>query len=110
MLVTRLHPKRFEYKDEDENIIQAERFFNQVPGEKLQRFLAAVRAKDPEIECQGKSHPEDTPSRGSADGCLAGSAVENAEVQQQQEKNSGVESYPEAGCAHGVSVVRAALE
>lgn len=61
--------------------------------------------KNPEIECEGNAYPEDAPRSGFAHGDFVRAAIQDAEVEHEQEKNSRIENYPKGWSAHARSVV-----
>src|SRR4029077_2746107 len=109
MLKAGFDGERAEYEDENKNVVHAHGLLDDVAGKELQSFFGAVSLKNPEIENEGERHPEDAPDGGFAHGDFVRAAIEHAEIEHEQEKNSRVENNPEGWSAHRVSVVPASL-
>src|ERR1039458_9496224 len=102
MLVATLNAEGAEHEDENENVVHAERLFDQVASEKLKGFFAFVGVKDPEIEAERESHPNYAQEGGFAHGDGTRVAMKHAEVEHEQEKNSCVKNNPKGWSAHRV--------
>ena len=63
MLLRARHFEIAEDEQEDEQIIHAERFFDDVAGGKLQRLLAAFCETDQHAEPDCQPHPEQCPEQ-----------------------------------------------
>jgi hypothetical protein len=109
VLVLPFHPKGTEHEDKNEDIIDAHGLLDDVAGEELKRFLAAVCVKNPEIERERNAYPEHAPDSGFAHGYFMRAAIQDAEVEDEQEENSRIENNPEGWSAHATSVVPARL-
>ena len=78
--------------DKDEHVVDAERFFENVSGEKFERDLAGgVRGYcervtvEPVAEQQGHRHPHEDPRPGFDEGDDVGLAMEQAEIDDEQQ-------------------------
>src|SRR6266852_5875239 len=105
VLVMSLHREVFEQQHKNEQIVHAERFFNQVAGEEFQRRSPAVPVQQAEVEPERHHHPDHAPGPRLADRDDVRPAMEYTEVQRQHEQHEDVESDPEPERAHGSSVV-----
>ena len=105
MLISPFHAERAKDEDENKNVIHAHGLLDDVSGEKLKRFFAAVDVKNPEVKRSRSAYPEHAPNGGLADGYFVRAAIEYAEVEHEQEENACIEDYPEGWSAHAISVV-----
>ncbi len=100
VLIAGIDAKKLEDQQEEKNVVHAERFFNHVAREKFQAGPAPVRKENPESKPDGKRDPDRAFQRGFAQGDHVRAPVKQAEVQQQKERNPGVEGDPERPGAH----------
>ena len=100
VLIAGLDAEKLEDQQEDENVVHAERFFDDVAGEKFEAGPAPVRKENPESKPDGKRDPDGAFERGFAQGNHMRAAVKQAEVEQQEERHAGIEGDPERPGAH----------
>ncbi len=94
VLVGRRHAEVREQQDEDENIVDAERVFDQVAREELDRLGLASPEIQADVEPQRQHNPDDRPGRRLAHGHGVGAPVEHAQVQGQQAQDDNQKRDP----------------
>ena len=100
MLEAGVHTEILEDQQEDENIVHAERFFDQVSGKKLQTGAASVRRENPRSESDREGNPKGAFERRFANRNRMCVPVEQAQVEQEEQCHSRVESDPEGPGTH----------
>ena len=93
MLVLRRHPEVGEDEDENKNVIDAERIFDEVTGKKIDSLIWSLPAPDDGVEAERERNPDQTaPDRtAQADGVRLSEAEE---INRQRGQNPEVESNP----------------
>src|SRR5260221_3476618 len=100
MLVAGIDAKILEDQDEDEYVVHAERFFDYIAGKKLEARTAPMGREDPQTEPNGERDPHRAFERRLANRNRVGAAMEQAQVEQQERTNAGVEGDPKCPSAH----------
>ena len=95
MLRPRRNAEVAEDKDEDENVIDAERVFDEVAGEKIERVVRAAYAPDQKIEAEREQNPDGAAHGGGAHAQLAIAPLETAQVERQRDEDAGMKRDPE---------------
>jgi hypothetical protein len=92
--------KKLEDQQKEENVVDAERFLNQLAGEKLKSRSAPVREEYPKSKRNGKRDPHGALQSRFTQGNRVRAPVKQAKVEQQEQRNAGMEGGPERPCAH----------
>jgi hypothetical protein len=100
MLVACIDTKELEDQKKYENVVYAERFLNEVAGEKLKSRSAPVREEYPKSKGNGKRDPDGALQSSFTQVNRVRAAVEYAKVKQQEKHNAGMEGGPERPRAH----------
>ena len=95
VLVLRRHGEVLEDQHDDEDVVDAERFLDQVAGEERQRGVMALEYEEPSGEQQGETDPDGGPQAGFARTDDVRSPVEDAEVEGEHRQDEGDETDPE---------------
>src|SRR5580700_9090729 len=95
MLVAGIDAKILEDQQKNENVVQAERFFDDVAGKKLQARSAAVRNENPNAKTKRKRNPCRALDRRFAQRNHTRAPVKQSQVERQEERDAGVEADPE---------------
>ena len=77
------HLEETENQEEDEEVVDAERKFDDVSGDELQRGGAAVPEENHDREDGGQGDPDHAPGQGFAKLYGVGAAMEHAQVEHQ---------------------------
>jgi hypothetical protein len=88
------HREIVEDQEKDEKVVDAEGLFQEVAGQELGAFNRAHLPVDPAIEGQPEGDPERAPPDRLAHRRFVGLAMEDAEIQRQQQKNKKGEAAP----------------
>src|SRR4029077_376216 len=108
MLVAGIDAKILEDHQKNENVIQTERFFNEVAGKKLQAWSAAMRNEYPRAKTKRKGDPCSAFECRFAQSDAMSAPVEQPHIEQQQEGDAEVKCNPERPGAHlGHALVQA---
>lgn len=83
-----------EEQGDNEDVIDAEGFLDDVAGEELEGFVIAHEVPDAEIEGESEGDPDEGPGDGLFDGDDVALAVEDAEVERQHDEDKDVEADP----------------
>src|SRR5262249_43630026 len=84
-----------EDEQKDEEVINAERFLDNIASSELQRLLAASAKVDEHGKGSGQQDPKDAPRHGLAELDGARLAVKDQQVQRQQHQHPGIKDDPE---------------
>jgi len=86
----------------DEDVVDAERFLDQVSGEELERDLLPAPGIQSQIEEQRQADPDGAPDRRLAKADLVRAAAEDAQIQREHRHDESREAQPEEerGLAH----------
>ena len=116
VLIGRRHPEVGEHHDEDEDVVDGQRVLDHVPGQELERGLpggqqgveaghghepSVEREVPPHVEEEGQveeereGHPDDAPGGGLPDRDRVGLAVEDPQVQGEQDEDEEQEAQVE---------------
>ena len=95
MLGTGRDPKIFKDQDENENVIDAERVFDDVAGEKIQAGVIAFRFPDKQIEGERENDPNEASLNGGPHAQLAIAPLESGQIDRQRDEDAHVECDPE---------------
>src|SRR5580704_18266263 len=99
--------EQLEPRVKNKNVVQAERFFDDVAGEKFQPEPAAMRNKNPRAKTKRKRDPCRALHGGFAQGDCVRAPVKQTQIEHQQERDAGVKGDPERPGAHlGHALVR----
>src|SRR5882724_6202735 len=104
MLHAVVHGKRAENDQEEKKIVDAQRFFDEVAGEKFERRLAADIEKNSGAEKQGDADPDAGPQAGFAYADFVGLVVQDTQVQGNGDENEYVEGDPEKRRPHRLTL------
>ena len=83
-----------EEQGDDEDVIDAEGFLDDVAGEEFEGFVIAHEVPNTEIEGEGEGDPDEGPRDGLFDGDDVAFAVKDAEVERQHDEDKDVEADP----------------
>ena len=100
MLVAGIDAKILEDQQENENVVQAEGFFDDVAGKKLEAGPAAMRKENPRAKTKRKSDPCRALDRRFAQRNDVRAPVKQSQIEQQEQRDAGVEGDPERPGAH----------
>ena len=100
MLVACVDTKELEDQQKEENVVYAERFLNEVAGEKLKSRSAPVREEYPKSKGNGKHDPNGALQSSFTQGNRVRAAVEQAKVEQKEQCHAGMKGGPERPRAH----------
>ena len=94
--------KIIEDNDEDEDVIDAERIFDHVAGEKFEPFLRSADLPDKESEQERENDPDRNAVSGRTYAELAAAMFELNKIEGQRDKNAGVkrDPKPDTCCRH----------
>ena len=95
MLIKRWHREIGKQHREDEDVIHAQRVFDDVAGGKLQCLLRSGVIPDANVKEDGEGDPRDRPPDGFAKRDDVGLPVEDAEVEGEHQEDENVEADPE---------------
>ena len=100
VLIRQGNGKIGEDQQEDKDVVHAERFFDQITGEKFQGQLRPAGIINPRVKGQSQADPDHAPYTGLFARHLARFTMEDPQVQEQQDENNQGETDPEAdaGC------------
>ena len=85
------HMEKAENQQEDEEIVDAQREFDDVSGNKLQSQCAPVPEENHHREDGSQGDPNRAPDQGLAELHDVGAAMEHAQVQHQHSENEEIE-------------------
>src|SRR3954463_11426779 len=94
VLQLRRHAEEGEDQHDDEDVVDAERLLDHVPGEELQRRTAAEPEVDERVERERQRDPDGAPGERFAYGDDVHFAMEHAEVEREEREDSEVEENP----------------
>ena len=100
MLITGIDAKILEDQQKNENVVQAEGFFDDVAGEKLEAGPAAMRNENPRAKTERKRDPCRALDRRFAHRDDVRAPVKQSQIEHQKERDAGVEGDPERPGAH----------
>src|SRR6185437_9036342 len=82
-------------QDEDKQIINTERFFNEIAGNKFQRLPCSHPVMNQAGKGQSQRDPAESAEQRLLESNNAPPTIEHREIQQQQHQNAGVKNNPE---------------
>ncbi len=85
---------------EHENIVDAQRFLDQVTGKKLESFFGAPVVVDADIENERQGDPYQAPSQRLAQRNLVSLAMKDPEIDGEHRQNEQVEKNPKERTVH----------
>lgn len=94
VLVARWDGEVGEEQGDDEDVIDAEGFLDDVAGEEFEGFVIAHEVPDAEIEGEGEGDPDEGPGDGLFDGDDVAFAIKDAKVERQHDEDKDVEADP----------------
>src|ERR1700722_11569757 len=100
MLIAWIDAKILEDQQEDENVVEAERFFYEVAGEKFDPRPATMRNENPCAKTERERDPSDAFGGGLGQGNSLCSPVQQPQIERQQERDAGVKGNPKRPGAH----------
>ena len=100
MLVAGIDAKILEDQQENENVVQAEGFFNDVAGKKLESGTAAMGNENPRAKAEGKRNPSRALDRRFAQRNDVRAPVKQSQIEHQEKRDAGVKGDPERPGAH----------
>jgi hypothetical protein len=86
--------KAGEDQNKNENVIDAERVFDDITGQKIERSVGAAQFPDQQIEEKRKHHPDGGALRGGAHAQGAVAPLETDEIDNQRDENACIECNP----------------
>ena len=95
MLILPAHLEVGKNENEDEDVVDAERIFDDVAGEEIERCLRPFQVPDEEIKAERKEDPDEAPDGGFANADDVGLAIKPDEVDRENEKDAEVKGDPE---------------
>src|SRR5262245_65995984 len=95
VLIGGINPKVAKQHKEDEKVIDAERFLNQVAGGELQGLLLALPKQKKDGKGGGERNPERAPGNGLLEADDVGSAMKQAELMRKQHQKQEKEKKQE---------------
>src|SRR5437763_5835811 len=95
MLRHRRHLEVLEDEHEDENVIDAERIFDDVAGEKLEPFFPSADFPNKQVEQKREGDPNQRAVSRCAHAQFAAAVFELNKVENQRNKDTGIERQPE---------------
>src|SRR5258708_28643880 len=101
MLQAIIYGKRAKNHQKKKQIVDAERFFDQVAGKEFEGRLGAAEIEHSESKEDGDCDPAETGDSSLANLDLVRAAVEYAQVQRDRNDNEQIEGNPVKGRAHG---------
>ena len=99
MLQRRFDAKCAKNQEEDENVVQAERFFHDVAGEKFQSRGTAMRQENPKIKAKRQHYPNCAPYRRLRKGNTV-CAPMKSKINRERDDDTCIEHGPKNGRAH----------
>jgi hypothetical protein len=101
MLHLFVHLEGTENNQKNEEVIDAQRFFDDVARQVFQAALLAGPAPDEVAEQQSQGNPNCAPTSCFANFDFVGLAVENTQIQGDGDEDENIEPYPQQRGAHG---------
>jgi hypothetical protein len=86
--------------DEHEQIVDAQRFFDEVAGEEFKGFLVSDKVIDANVEGNGQSDPEQTPEQGGFNFDDRILFMKNKEVKAEHNHDKNEKAYPKSNTYH----------
>ena len=83
-----------ENDEKNEEVVDAERFFDQISGKKLKRGFMPVPIVYTDVEQQGNPNPHSAPNERLLDADFVRLSVENDQIHKQHNEHEDVESNP----------------
>ena len=99
MLVFGGNPEIRENENEDENIVYAQRFLDEITGKKLQPYVRPELPDNAPVEKQGQSYPNHGPSRRLSHTDFVALAMEDEKIYRQHGQYENVEPNPHSQLA-----------
>ena len=95
MLVAPIHAEIGENQQEDEEVVDAEGLFDEIPSQELQSFDGSLPKIDPQVEQQRQADPNTAPNKRLADADSVRAAVKNSQIEHQHEDHKGAKTNPQ---------------
>src|SRR5690242_4266298 len=99
MLQRRFHAKRAKNQEKDENVVQAEGFFQHIAGQEFQSRATAMSYENPETKGKRQQHPHCAPHRRLRKGNAMGAPM-SSKIECQRGDDKCVEDGPKSGRTH----------